>query len=354
MNTRLLAAAAAALFLTACGGGGGPGPVASADKAMQDIITETPDVSAADVQDTASTISAASQAGSSLPAFGSVTQSANRDGVSGVSTDRASTEFDGETFVLKVDRQSGTDLHLSTAEDRTFLNLETTSPLAGHDTSQDGYIIDYTQSETTLAYGVVSWDSADPSDYLAGGYWLHATGDILGTFTIDEAGAFMDGPELSMFGRPTMPIQGTASYSGEAEGLYGVEYGTDAPGYEGTSAIGIFYADMALTADFNARTIGGCMGCNGGVFLDGDPSNYRVRLGATSFASNGTFRGSSVSLENPDVDIVSTSGAWGGMFSNRPNADGDPRLVAGTLGGEARTSGGSEAVFVGAYYATSQ
>ena len=95
MNTRLLAAAAAALFLTACGGGGGPGPVASADKAMQDIITETPDVSAADVQDTASTISAASQAGSSLPAFGSVTQSANRSGASGVSTDRASTEFDG-------------------------------------------------------------------------------------------------------------------------------------------------------------------------------------------------------------------------------------------------------------------
>ena len=241
---------------------------------------------------------------------------------------------------------------MSTAEDGTFLNPVTTSSLAGHDTSQDGYIVDYTQSETTLAYGVVSWDSADPSDYLAGGYWLHASGDILGTFDIDEAGAFADGPEISMSNRPTMPVRGTASYIGEAEGLYGVEYGTDAPGYEGTSAIGIFYADMALTADFNARTIGGCMGCNGGVFLDGDPSNYRVRLGATSFASNGTFRGSSVSLENPDVDIVSTSGAWGGMFSNQPNADGDPRLVAGTLGGEARTSGGSEAVFVGAYYAT--
>ena len=62
----------AALALAACGGGG-PGPVASADKAMQDIITETPDVSVADVQNTVSTVSAASQAGSSLPAFGSVT-----------------------------------------------------------------------------------------------------------------------------------------------------------------------------------------------------------------------------------------------------------------------------------------
>ena len=87
MNTRLLAAAVVALSLTACGGGGGgggggPGPVASADEAMQDIITETPDVSVADVQNTASTVSAASQAGSSLPAFGSVTQSANRDAAS--------------------------------------------------------------------------------------------------------------------------------------------------------------------------------------------------------------------------------------------------------------------------------
>ena len=69
MNTRLLAAAAAALFLTACGGGGGPGPVASADKAMQGIITETPDVSVADVQNTASTVSAASQAGENAGAI---------------------------------------------------------------------------------------------------------------------------------------------------------------------------------------------------------------------------------------------------------------------------------------------
>ena len=347
----------AALALSACGGGGGGGGITPSVTMTEDpspMVEGSSEVTISDVQDTASTVSAASQAGSSLPAFGSVTQSANRDGVSGVSTDRASTEFDGETFVLKVDRQSGTDLHLSTAEDHTIAFLYDRSPVPGHDTGADGHIIDYTPSETTIAYAAVSWLNSDPTDYLAGGYWLHATGDILGTFTIDEAGAFADGPEISMSNRPTMPVRGTASYIGEAEGLYGVEYGTDAPGYEGTSAIGIFYADMALTADFNARTIGGCMGCNGGVFLDGDPSNYRVCLGATSFASNGTFRGSSVSLENPDVDIVSTNGAWGGMFSNQPNADGDPRLVAGTLGGEARTSGGSETVFVGAYYATSQ
>ena len=109
---------------------------------MQDIIAETPDVSVADVQNTASTVSAASQAGSSLPAFGSVTQSANRSGASGVSTDRASTEFDGETFVLKVDRQNGKDLHLSTAEDYASGYLYDRSPVPGHDSGADGYIID--------------------------------------------------------------------------------------------------------------------------------------------------------------------------------------------------------------------
>ena len=360
MNTRLLAAAAVALFLTACGGGGGdgggggPGPVASADEAMQGIITETPDVSVADVQNTASTVSAVSQAVSSLPAFGSVTQSANRDGVSGVSTDRASTEFDGETFVLEVDRQSGTDIHLSTAEDHTIAFLYDRSPVPGHDSGADGHIIDYTPSETTIAYAAVSWLNSDPTDYLAGGYWLHASGDILGTFEIDEAGAFADGPEISMSNRPTMPVQGTASYSGYAEGLYGVEYGTDAPGYEGTLAIGIFYADMALTADFNARTIDGCVGCNGGVSLNGSPSDYRVRLGATPFESNGVYRSTSVTVEHPNLEFVSNSGAWGGMFSSVPDADGDPRLVAGTLGGQAATADGSKAGFVGAYYATGQ
>ena len=346
-----LFAATGLLALAACGGGGGgPGPVASADEAMQDIIAETPAVSVDAVQNAnpASTISTGVEAASSLPAFGSVTQSANRSGVSGVSTDRASTEFDGDNFAVRIDRRSGSHLYLSTQEDGTFLNPETTSELAGHDKSQDGFIIEYTPRETTLLHGFVSWDSSDPTDYLAGGYWLHASGDVLGAFDIDEAGAFADGPEISMSNRPTMPVQGTASYRGGAVGLYGGESAT-------TEEIGIFQGDMALTADFAASTIGGCVGCNGGIYLTGSgASQYTVRLGATPFESNGVFRGTSVTVEHPDLEFVSNSGAWGGMFSNVPDADGDPRLVAGTLGGQAATADSSKAVFVGAYYATSQ
>ena len=194
----------------------------------------------------------------------------------------------------------------------------------------------------------MSWLSSNLDDYGTFGYWLHASGDLLGEFEIDEAGAFVDGPELSLSNRPDMPIQGTASYSGFAGGLYATE---DSQGAE----IGEFEADMALTADFGSQTISGCAGCNGGTWLDGwYQTDYRIRLGATPFDSNGVFSGTSVRVEHPQEVFVTNSGAWGGMFSNVPDANGDPRLVAGTLGGEVSTADGSRGVFVGAYYATSQ
>ena len=57
-----------------------------------------------------------------------------------------------------------------------------------------------------------------------------------------------------------------------------------------------------------------------------------------------------MSMSNPYFTVTSTTGSWGGKFSNVQDAAGDPRLVAGTYGGRAVTSGGTESVFVGAYY----
>ena len=96
------------------------------------------------------------------------------------------------------------------------------SPLPDHTYWGDGLLVDYDTDETTITYAVVSWNDNDPTDYLAGGYWLHFSGDVLGSnFTVDEAGAFVDGPEIDMANRPIMPSQGSATYLGEAEGLYG-------------------------------------------------------------------------------------------------------------------------------------
>ena len=317
-----------------------------------------PAVTAADVQSANpdATRSVAMRAAESLPAFGSVTQSANANGVSGVSTERTETSVAGDEFTLTINRQGGSPITLSTLDDFYIVNPPEGSLLPGHDTTQDGYILDYAPQEATVAYVSVSWDSNDPTDYLSGGYWVHAIRDIDSPeFEIDSVGAFVDGPELSMLNRPTMPIQGTASYIGVAEGLYGARAGTDVPGAQlGDTEIGLFNGDATLTADFNAGTIGGCVGCNGGISANGESTGLRMRMGATPFASNGTFRGASVALESATSNITSTSGAWGGMFSSIPDSVGNPRLVAGTVGGEATTLGGSEVVLVGAYYALGQ
>lgn len=354
MHTRILASIAAALMLTACGGGGGSGPTTSMEN-MPAPQPPAPTPTVADVHQAnpGSTQTAAGQAASSLPAFGSVTQSANRDGASQVSTDRASTSFDANQYTLTIRRQGDTPITLSTVDDDYIAFEPEGSPFPGHDTTQDGFVLDYSERESTLAYVAITWDSADPMDYLSGGYWVHASGDILGEGAmIDGAGAFVDGPEISS--PATMPVSGSATYNGEAEGLYATTYGSDQPRRQGETEIGGFYGDLALTANFSARTIGGCVGCGSGILVDGYASDYRIRLGSTPFENNGTFRSRSVTLENPNVPIASSSGAWGGRFSNIPNTVGDPRLVAGTLGGQATTLGGSEAVFVGAFYGLGQ
>ena len=103
MQIRFFCVIAAAFLLVACGGGGG---------GSQSNIQQNANVNAQDVQgaNPDSTRAVISQVATSLPAFGSVTQSVNRDGVTGISSDRASTTFDSDTFTLRVVRQSGTDL----------------------------------------------------------------------------------------------------------------------------------------------------------------------------------------------------------------------------------------------------
>ena len=251
MNTRILAAVAAVFALAACGGGGGGGGSPMASMPESTTPTDTPAVTTADVQsgDPDSTRSAATRAAASLPAFGSVTQSANRHGVSGVSTDGTETSVDGDEFTLTINRQAGGPITLSTVDDYYIVNPPEGSLVPGHDTIQDGFFLDYSPQEATVAFVTVSWDSDDPTDYLSGGYWIHVIGDSAGSdFEIDSAGAFVDGPELSLSNRPTMPIQGTASYIGAALGLYGAEYGSDAPGRQvRETQIGLFNGDVALT-----------------------------------------------------------------------------------------------------------
>ncbi len=64
--------------------------------------------------------------------------------------------------------------------------------------------------------------------------------------------------------------------------------------------------------------------------------------------ASGRFRGTTVRWAHPDATVTSTEGSWAGQFSNVA-VNGDPCLVAGTVGAHAQTSLGTEVVFVGAW-----
>ena len=372
-RTRCVAALAALslLALAACGGGGGSSPQ-TGDSNGDPPVASPPDP---DPPSRAETIAAdpergakvAADAATSLPRFGSVTQSTSHN-VAGISTDAASTRFDGRNLILTVARQDASRLVLSTGRHAVETSDRVASPVPGH-VIQSAYLFDYSDTSATVALTAVSWDSDDSAEYLAGGYWLHVEGSIdPPSLTSAEIGAFVDGPELSS-APSSMPVSGTASYAGPTQGVYGAIHGTDTGDTPGSVELGEFASIITLTADFEDRTIGGCVGCASpiiiaGVFEDAasgqiiefydDSGGVRVLLGATPFESNGTFRSRSVRLESDHFTVTRSQGAWGGRFSSIANADGNPRLVAGTLGGEGETAGGSELAYVGAYFGTAQ
>ena len=374
MTTKTIAALVAAmslLALAACGGGGsGDSPQINMSGQLQPPPAPQAPVLTVDRVQTANpgaTTSAAEQAANNLPAFGSVTQSSNGGSVSGITTDAASTSFDGSNVQLTVRREDSSSLHLDSATHRVGSSSEASS-IPGHSTIRGDVLLDYTNASASIAVVFTSWDNDDPTDYLAGGYWIHATGDF-GAFAVAniELGAFVDGPEID--GPPTLPISGSATYQGPTQGLYAQLWGTDdLPVPQGSTEIGLFAATVDLTADFGANTISGCVGCTGsidtaGVFTNAstgevletsDTSEIEVRLGPASLNSDGSFRNSPVSVSAPNVTVTQTTGSWGGKFSNSQDAAGDPRLIAGTYGGHAVTSGETELVFVGAYYGLKQ
>ena len=355
------------LLLTACGGGGGGSSslsgsnTSSSESTSQSHHQPTSTFSAQqnvqgtdpDQQGQAAVIAA-----NTLPNFGSVPQSSNR-GADGISTDAATAVFDGQNVQVTIERLNGSTFVLDTASD-VFVRSPFVSDIPGHSSALASYIGELTDTSFYLAYVGVSW--ANTSDFLSGGYWMRADG--LGTTSASfEMGAFVDGPEISGT-PPTLPDTGTASYTGPAQGFYHHVYRGNPLVPEGTQEIGEVAGTITLTVDFANNLINGCVGCahrsqvsgvaiypNGGTYeFDGTPVGYQVIYGPTTIASDGSFRDSSVRLVNPDHPVTSSSGSWGGQFSNIPDADGDPRLVTGTGGGDYAHENGTHGVWIGAFW----
>ncbi len=353
MTLRTLAALTAVFVLAACGGGGGGagsnnGPPGS---------PRGPTFAEVQAANPLASLAASGEAAGNLPSFGSVTQSSSAGSVSGVTGDAVTTSFDGRNIRLTVRHTDGDRIVFNAATDRIV--SENLDPVISGYTYRGDGLLTYTDTSVSIAAIYTNWNNSDPTDYLAGGYWMHLEGrtnplEVTGA----EIGAFVDGPEISR--APTaLPRLGTATYRGQATGLYVYEWS------EG-SEIGDLQAASTLTANFTTNTISGCIGCNGGIVVNGVAEDAngratvfedvhvpaRMQLGAASFGSDGAFRNRDVVLERDDETVTRTSGSWGGRFSNLPTRAGDPRLVAGTAAAEWTEADGSQGSLVGAWFGT--
>ena len=244
---------------------------------------------------------AAQAAATATPTFGSVTQSSNQDEF-GVSTDTASTTFSAgpPRLTVAIARQDGGTVILDTAEHtEESENLDGATEFAPDRSSAWATLIDINASELSAARVLIVWSPSNSSDYLAGGYWFRATGDLFGedigiydVFTgaagAAEIGAFVDGTELR--GTPDLPITGTAAYDGLVGGLYAAQAGNDAQIEVGTIEMGEFDGDIALTANFDTQDISGTVD-NIGLRLYTVRTKRRIREGRVADQiSNGTRR----------------------------------------------------------------
>lgn len=362
----------ACFLLTACGGGGGGSRVVTPMDPMPTPMP-TPPASVGDPDAFASTLARivgpeeipdVAVLQQSTPVFGSVAQNIYTAGSSPVRD--VVTTFNGDRFTLNVTRQDGSAFTLDTDRDVVF-DVVTYTPAENPVTDRpavEGYVVSDQGGGRYVGGGAaIEWENTDFTNYLAAGFWVSI--DLNTNPLTADVGAFIDGPDYDVT-NVSLPIMGTATYTGRAAGAYVAEGGSDtmAPG---ANEAGQYAGDLSLTANFANMTIGGYVDNvtifnvgivlpNGDAFYDPaeEATNYRVIFGNSPINSNGTFTGSNITVTNPDFNIAETQGIWAGQFSSVDDSNGNPRATAGTNAAYFNTIGGSEAAFVGAWYGATE
>ena len=279
-------------------------------------------------------------------------------------------EFDGRSLRLFVSLEDGTEASVNTTDD-VIEDLPGTTPIPGHQ-AEAWTFLKVTESDTTVAHALLSWDPGDHEDYLVFGWWVRFPDQHPPelSFKESEQYAIVDGPELDPGVAPQLPVGGTATYAGQAGGLYTYEPGGARDGDEGAYVIDEYQGTITLTADFADGTLRGCIGCVGdlvtqrrhfGVFLGDElrdeealARDYELHLATAIFREDGTFERDRVTVRHPDRTVTQSEGSWGGFFSNRQGDDGNPRLVAGFHGVEFQETDGSQGRFVGSFLGLSE
>ena len=355
------------LVLSACGGGGNGGSnpmVREPTPPMPDPPPTTIDTqSAFRGQGPGGAFPGASRAFDAFdddePEFGSVVQSFQL-GVSPVTG--IDTTFTGDRFTLQLNRANGRSTVLDTNQDETLVVQEYTAAMnpVTNRPAADGYVGRVNANGGVAAGVSVEWENTDVTDYVAGGYWLYA--DLAGGAF--EMGAFIDGPAFDDVA-VQMPVTGTATYRGRAGGVYVSQSGFDTLNPVGTFEQGEYGGRAHLTADFGQNQISGRIDqiAGGNItvlypngltdFIPYVDTDYVLTMRPVTIGANGQFGGTGLTVTHPSLSIT-TSGAWGGRFSNVRDSQGMPQTVGGTHAAYVQTAGGSEALFTGAFYGATE
>ena len=278
-------------------------------------------------------------------------------------------EFSGPALRVFLTLDDGREVSVDTADDAVDSRSAAT-PVPGHQ-ARDWTFIKDVEEGTSIAYALVSWDGDDPADYLMAGWWAEFPDQHLPNLSFRDSiqYAIVDGPEIDPSTPPRLPLQGQASYVGQAGGLYTYVAGTDWGEDEGAYVIDEYEGVITMTADFAGNTVRGCIGCEGdlvtrrahfGIFLGDEvrdaqaiATDYELHLGEAPFDPDGTFDHPEVTVTHPERTVTHSEGSWGGLLSNIPDQEGNPRLAAGFSDAEFEESDGSAGSFVGSFVALS-
>ena len=279
-------------------------------------------------------------------------------------------EFAGPKLRVFVTLEDGRKVSVSTTDDAVDSRAALT-PIPGHQARDWTFIKDVDEG-TSIAYALVSWDGDNPADYLMAGWWAEFPDQHFPELSFRDSiqYAIVDGPEIDPSTPPELPLEGQATYIGQAGGLYAYVPGTDWGDDAGAHVIDEYEGAITITTDFVDATLSGCIGCTGdfvtrrahfGIFLGDEvrdvraiAAHYDLHLGVTPFNPDGTFEHVDVTVKHPERTVIHSEGHWGGALSNIPDQDGNPRLVAGFSGAYFEESDGSVGEFFGTFVALSE
>ncbi len=291
------------------------------------------------------------------------------------------TSFDGQVLTIDLgaaDLETTEEFPVLTTARHAQNTAEYLTPIPGH-LGRGWNLLRTGDDGTSLGYALVSWNNEDPTDYLAGGWWIefreqHPPNLDVWDFDRNSYIQFVDGPEIDPSNPPEFPVEGQATYSGNGGGAFLYRYGTDWGDFEGTLVQEEYAATVTVNVDFSQNTLQGCLGCEGDVVtrrsyltrlleevlgeavndIEVAVADYELHFNVTPFNPDGTFLHTDVAVVHPERTITSVGGQWAGNLSNRPDAAGHPRLVTGLNSVRFQEADGSRGHFLGIFLSLSE